>query len=319
MKVIITTAIATIVAFYGYSQTYLPLTGGTLTGNLMGTGATFNGLVNVSRLDIYGLNAISGDDYLRLNQYGDFSNGVYTPYNFRADGTVTFGGPLTGTSATFSSSTSNVNNIAIRTGSSTNYGAISLGRTSSEFFIGIAAVPNNFGVGTNAGDIALTMDLQFQKLHLGGWGGHAGAIVIDNAAATVNRVLNGSSANFSGNVGIGSTQANSNLYVHGTIKSKEVKVEASIAVPDYVFEKSYDLKPLSEVEKYIAENKHLPEIPSAKEIEKDGINVGNMQLSLLKKIEELTLYMIDLKKEVEVLNRKNQLLESKVSTIENKK
>ncbi|MEJ0055097.1 MAG: hypothetical protein WDN75_05240 [Bacteroidota bacterium] len=86
------------------------------------------------------------------------------------------------------------------------------------------------------------------------------------------------------------------LTVNGTIYGKEVKVDLSVPGPDYVFEKSYNLPSLDEVKSYIDENKHLPEVPSAKEMEKNGINVSEMNMLLLKKIEELTLYVLELKK-----------------------
>jgi hypothetical protein len=74
-----------------------------------------------------------------------------------------------------------------------------------------------------------------------------------------------------------------------------------IEVPDYVFEEDYDLPSLSSVESYVKENKHLPEIPSAREIAEQGLNLGEMNLRLLKKIEELTLHMIEMEKKIERL------------------
>ena len=102
--------------------------------------------------------------------------------------------------------------------------------------------------------------------------------------------------NNQGNVGIGTTTPSNRLEVNGTIRSKEVKVEAS-PWPDYVFEEDYNLRSLEETEAYIKENKHLPEIPSAKEMKANGLELGEMNMLLLKKIEELTLYVIELKKE----------------------
>lgn len=101
-----------------------------------------------------------------------------------------------------------------------------------------------------------------------------------------------------GNVGIGTTQPDAKLTVNGTIHSKEVKVDTSIPVPDYVFEPTYKLSPLSELKTYIEINHHLPEIPSAAEINKNGLHLREMNLKLLKKVEELTLYMIEKDKQV---------------------
>ncbi len=99
-----------------------------------------------------------------------------------------------------------------------------------------------------------------------------------------------------GNIGIGTTNPDAKLAVNGTIHSKEVKVDLSVPAPDYVFAYDYKLRTIKEVENYIKENSHLPEIPSAKEFEKNGINVSEMNMTLLKKIEELTLYTIEQQK-----------------------
>ena len=110
-----------------------------------------------------------------------------------------------------------------------------------------------------------------------------------------------------GNVGIGTTTPNNKLEVNGTIRSKKVKVEAS-PWPDYVFEPTYELRTLNNLEQYIQANKHLPEVPSAKEVEANGIELGQMDATLLKKVEELTLYLIEQDKEKEVLKAQNETL-----------
>lgn len=82
--------------------------------------------------------------------------------------------------------------------------------------------------------------------------------------------------------------------------------------PDYVFNSSYDLKSLEEVETYIKKNKHLPNVPSQQVIEDEGLNVGEMQKIQMEKIEELTLYMIEMKKEIEALKHDNQVLKTSI-------
>ena len=93
------------------------------------------------------------------------------------------------------------------------------------------------------------------------------------------------------------------LRVKGKIISEEIKVQLQALWPDYVFHENYRLKPLHEVEAYIQEHKHLPDIPAAAEIQQSGLEVGEMQRKMMEKIEELTLYMIELKKENEDMKK----------------
>ncbi|MFM8739435.1 MAG: TMF family protein, partial [Cytophagales bacterium] len=124
---------------------------------------------------------------------------------------------------------------------------------------------------------------------------------------------NGSNISYAaGNVGIGTTAPDAKLAVKGTVHANEVKVDLNVPGPDYVFENGYDLMSLEETKAYLDANKHLPEVPSAKEMEKNGVQLGEMNMLLLKKVEELTLHLIEMKKE-------NEELKSRVEKIENKK
>ncbi len=89
------------------------------------------------------------------------------------------------------------------------------------------------------------------------------------------------------------------LAVNGKIRAKEIKVDTDWA--DYVFDTDYRLKTLEEIESFIKENKHLPEIPTAQDVEKGGVDLGEMNMLLLKKVEELTLYIINQQKEINLL------------------
>ena len=104
----------------------------------------------------------------------------------------------------------------------------------------------------------------------------------------------------SGNVriGDGSMIPTNALEVNGTVRSKEVVVETN-NWSDFVFDTEYELMSLSETDRYIHENGHLPDIPSASEVRENGIELGEMNALLLRKIEELTLYVIELEKEIQ--------------------
>jgi hypothetical protein len=101
---------------------------------------------------------------------------------------------------------------------------------------------------------------------------------------------------------------------NGKVYATEVNVMlASTPFPDYVFEADYKLMSLNELSQFISNNKHLPGVPSAQEVANNGssVNVGEMQIILLKKVEELTLYMLELQKE-------NERLKARIGVVENK-
>ncbi|WP_443946645.1 hypothetical protein ACJVDH_05950 [Pedobacter sp. AW1-32] len=107
-----------------------------------------------------------------------------------------------------------------------------------------------------------------------------------------------------GNVGIGTMTPSDKLSVNGNIRAREIKVDSE-HWPDYVFEKNYKKTNLSDLEVYISTHKHLPDMPSAKEVESNGLELGEMVKMQQKKIEELTLYLIEMKKELTALKETN--------------
>lgn len=136
-----------------------------------------------------------------------------------------------------------------------------------------------------------------------GAGGNGSLLINDSAGPVVVQSSGGS-------VGIGTTNPQYRLSVNGTIGAKEVVV-TNTGWADYVFQRGYRLRPLSELKAYIQENGHLPDIPSEAEVKEKGIGVGEMQAKLLAKIEELTLHMIQ-------QNEENQQLRSRIAVLENR-
>ncbi|TKG91625.1 hypothetical protein EYV94_21615 [Puteibacter caeruleilacunae] len=127
---------------------------------------------------------------------------------------------------------------------------------------------------------------------------------------------------FSGNVGIKTNPSSEYvLSANGTIRAREIKVDATDWA-DFVFDENYQLMPIEEVAQFIEENGHLPEIPDAKTVKKQGVSVGDMNTKLLQKIEELTLYMIEQKRtndaqaeELKALKKQNEKLQSQINKL----
>lgn len=137
------------------------------------------------------------------------------------------------------------------------------------------------------------------KIVIGGYGSY-----LSNEPLKL--IVKDGNALIEGNVGIGTSSfmdglTTYKLSVDGKIRAEGVKVYTDWA--DFVFEHDYNLPTLEEVEEYITENGHLKDIPSAEEVEKNGIELGEMNKLLLQKVEELTLYVIDLKKEINQIKK----------------
>jgi len=150
----------------------------------------------------------------------------------------------------------------------------------------IITVAGNTGNGNATGKMILGTRRMFDKLGTGAQWYYGNDIVIDG----------------SGNVGVGTLNPDQKLSVNGIIHAKSVLIDLN-GWNDYVFKKSYRLRPLSEVKAYIDQNQHLPEVPSEQEMVKNGLDVGEMNKLLMKKVEELTLYLIELKSEVGQLQK----------------
>jgi hypothetical protein len=135
-----------------------------------------------------------------------------------------------------------------------------------------------------------------------------------NGGYATNLILNARG----GNVGVGTTSPDQKLTVNGIIHSSEVKVDMSVPGPDYVFEPSYKLVDLPSLNKYLKRYHHLPEVPSASQLEKDGLKLGEMNTLLLKKVEELTLYLIEKDEQYKDQQEINKKQQRKIDELEQK-
>lgn len=116
------------------------------------------------------------------------------------------------------------------------------------------------------------------------------------------QVFGNGNANIMGNLGIGTLDTKGyELAVAGRVIAEEIRVKLRGTWPDYIFESNYQLMPIKELESYIIQNKHLPGIPSEAKIKENDIDLGEINLLLLTKIEELTLYIIEQQKQIDEL------------------
>lgn len=203
---------------------------------------------------------------------------------------------------------------------------------------GVLGAPYQF-VMTSAGNVGIGLASPETRLHLANGGQVVKFLSGSNTSSYVLDVgVNDDGINFSnnsyirgfnfgnasgklftiahnGNVGIGTDAASlpdAKLAVRGHIHAQEVRVDLDGSVaPDYVFAPDYRLLSLRELEAYVKVNNHLPEVPSATQMEEEGLNLKAMNLILLKKIEELTLHLIAQNKSIEVLQQEVERLKDK--------
>ena len=189
----------------------------------------------------------------------------------------------------------------------TNDGRLGLGTTPTQNLHVVGDDTKILVEGSTSGAISLQQK-DFDNSPIFEWQSYNGRIRLNYIDDLVTRadIMNISDI---GNVGVGTMpNPDEKLAVNGKISSKEIQVEiAPGAGPDYVFKEDYDLRSLEEVQSHIDRNGHLPEVPSAMEMESEGVELGEMNMLLLKKIEELTLYQLQL---LEILKSQQERLEA---------
>jgi ethanolamine utilization microcompartment shell protein EutS len=296
---------------------YLPLTGGTITGSLAGTSASFSGSmgigisspleklsVSVATDNVFNvgyMSALHAVSIYSSTDLGDYHklmiDGKDLILNARSGGNISVG-TVTPNIGGWPSSTR-----VITIKGKTNAGVIELASASGDVDgVRIGSVDFVNEANTNGKELA-TID----AFSSGSTAGHRGGSLIfltkpDNGAVARRMVINDA-----GYVGIGTSTPSEMLSVNGNIAAKKMIV-TRLGWSDYVFDEEYKLRSLSSLEAFIKQNKHLPEVPSTNEVEAQGLNLGDNQALLLKKIEELTLYLILQDKKIDLVIAENKKL-----------
>jgi hypothetical protein len=236
----------------------------------IGTGKYIGQYFKSTDQQMHFYNGTGGADVLQLDQN---NNNILIPNGNVGIGTLSPGSQLTIRNANAG--------ISIESGSGNYFGTLAFNRESKTGAI-FNSSGNAFQINNGGAD---------QNLHIQVYHGD-GSLVTNNALVI---------AGTNGNVGIGTVDntnwqlANSTykLAVSGNVIAESVTVKLYANWPDYVFKPKYALMPLTDVKSYIDKNHHLPDMPSAAQVEKDGLNLGEINKLLLKKVEELTLYLIE--------------------------
>ncbi|MBK8847979.1 MAG: hypothetical protein IPO27_16195 [Bacteroidetes bacterium] len=197
-----------------------------------------------------------------------------------------------------------------------NNGNVGVGTTSPSFLLSVNGHASVDGIlyVRNSSNTSFQGRIQHTgsagNLHIDTYGGTSGLFLnyFKGDAVYIGNGNAGFVASFqaNGNVGIGTITPGYKLDVCGTMRATEVRVEAGWC--DYVFDSKYKLRPLSEVESFIQEHKHLPEVTPGAEIESNGLEVGKVASQMIKKIEELTLYAIEQQKIIDKLQKQVETL-----------
>lgn len=312
-----------------------------IAGNSVGIGIA----APLAKLHIY-QNSNSAVEHLRMHNASSIGAGKFIMYNDNASNYFTFtkygsafAGGYPGIAGFFPYANllafgNNVGNLLMSNGGSIGISTVSGGTSTLKFFADYST--GKIGIGGNAtpaAQIHFNTSAANDTLRItNSVTGHTktdGMIIANTGvAATIMNVESGNLVLGTNNtarmtlfnngpimIGTTNTPAGYRLYVETGILTEKVKValKSSANWSDYVFAENYKLQPLREVEQYIQEHKHLPGIPSADEVVENGLDLGAMDAKLLEKIEELTLHMIQLEKEVNTLKLQNEQLTEQIN------
>jgi len=296
MRVIVITLLL-IVGQFVFGQTYVPSTGGLFTGRLIFDHDT-NAAIEIENWNRIG--STFGGHYPYWGMNIEHKNSGWSSFHSSLRGSLILNW---GNEIRFSSAPANTTNASLTHHMiiDTQTGKVGIGTTAPneklEVNGNIKGPDGESYIKGFKGIIGRSTD---GILHLRA--GKTTGPVFLNYYETGNVVI----ANGGGKVGIGTTSPRKRLDVDGdvvfsgSLETESIKVSAPPgSFPDYVFHNDYQLMPLSEVQAYIQFNGHLPNVPTAKEVEANGQDLGHIQRKLLEKIEELTLYVIELKKKNE--------------------
>lgn len=166
-----------------------------------------------------------------------------------------------------------------------------------------------------AEDVLPASDISIASITLDGRSKTGQRLATNNVLAVNSAGVNLMLVKANGSVAIGTTDTKGyKLAVNGSGIFTKVVVKSYANWPDFVFHPDYKLPALSEVEQFVTKNQHLPGIPSASEIEKEGVDVGEMNKQLLQKVEEQMLYIIEMNKQLEALSKEVEVLKQKIAT-----
>jgi hypothetical protein len=194
----------------------------------------------------------------------------------------------------------NTNTGFVGIGNSAPTSILDVAKAITEPTVSVRNLGSNGGASFRMYDQTSGADWKFKAVGSGAFKVRDNAYAMDVIVIEANSSPNVIYINAAGNLGIGTSAPSEKLSVNGNIKCKQVEVTLT-GWNDFVFAKDYSLMPLAELERYINSHNHLPNVPSADEVIANGNNLGEMDAILLQKIEELTLYLIELKKENEQL------------------